>query len=79
MGRIVSPCILVCQLDRASGWCLGCGRTGDEIAAWPRLDEATRERLMAHLPPRLAALRLPADPQSRKAEGERRAMRQRLA
>ena len=79
MGRTVSPCILVCQLDRATGWCLGCGRSGDEIAAWPRLDDRTRERLMAALPPRLAALGLPADPAARKNEGERRAMRQRLA
>ena len=77
-GRVPSPCIDVCQLERASGWCLGCGRTGDEIAAWPRLDDAARDRMTARLPARLAALGLPADPAARREEGERRARKQRM-
>jgi predicted Fe-S protein YdhL (DUF1289 family) len=39
---VPSPCIQVCRIDRASGWCEGCQRSLDEIAAWSRLDEAGR-------------------------------------
>ena len=30
-----TPCMGVCQLDPATGWCRGCWRTLDEIAGWP--------------------------------------------
>lgn len=32
----VSPCINICSLD-SEGYCRGCFRTRDEIAAWVRL------------------------------------------
>lgn len=34
---VLSPCISVCRVDADSGWCEGCLRTLDEIAAWSRL------------------------------------------
>jgi predicted Fe-S protein YdhL (DUF1289 family) len=37
-----SPCINVCQMDAATGWCGGCLRSLDEIARWPSLDEIAR-------------------------------------
>ena len=77
-GRIKSPCNDVCQLDWKSGWCLGCGRNGAEIAAWPRITDEERDRVMALLPARLEALGLPTDPAARREEGERRARKQRL-
>jgi predicted Fe-S protein YdhL (DUF1289 family) len=77
-GGVLSPCNDVCQLDGTSGWCLGCGRTGAEIAAWPRLSDEERQRLMALMPARLEALGLPADPDARRQEGERRAREQRM-
>lgn len=51
-----SPCIQVCVLDRVTGHCIGCGRTGEEIGAWPWMPDATRARLLALLPARIAAL-----------------------
>lgn len=54
---IKSPCTLVCTLDVATGWCLGCGRTGDEIARWTAMDDAGRETVMRLLPERTARLR----------------------
>lgn len=30
-----TPCMGVCQLDPANGWCRGCYRTLEEIAGWP--------------------------------------------
>ena len=52
-----SPCTGVCSIDAASGWCIGCGRTLDEIARWGATDDADRDRVMAQLAERLAALR----------------------
>lgn len=33
-GGVPSPCINVCRMDDATGWCEGCLRTIDEIVAW---------------------------------------------
>jgi predicted Fe-S protein YdhL (DUF1289 family) len=39
---VPSPCISVCRIDAASGLCVGCLRTLDEIAAWSGLDDDAR-------------------------------------
>jgi predicted Fe-S protein YdhL (DUF1289 family) len=56
MSDILTPCQKVCILDPSSGLCRGCGRTGDEIAAWSRMNNADRMRVMALLPARLSTL-----------------------
>jgi predicted Fe-S protein YdhL (DUF1289 family) len=58
-----SPCIRLCVLDPATGLCEGCGRTGDEIAAWGGLSEPERRRIMAGLPARLDAAYPPPRPE----------------
>jgi predicted Fe-S protein YdhL (DUF1289 family) len=50
-----SPCINVCQMDEASGWCKGCLRTIDEIVVWSRLSDAQRAAVLGQLPQRRAA------------------------
>jgi uncharacterized protein len=50
---IESPCILVCSIDLASGYCFGCGRTRDEIAGWLTMQPDERRAVMAALPGRL--------------------------
>ncbi|HLX29328.1 MAG TPA: DUF1289 domain-containing protein [Casimicrobiaceae bacterium] len=40
--RVASPCISVCRIDDATGLCVGCFRTLDEIAAWGALDDEAR-------------------------------------
>lgn len=47
-----SPCINICRMHAGTGWCEGCLRTIDEIAAWSRLDEAGRRAVLASLPAR---------------------------
>lgn len=49
---IVTPCVKVCAVDGASGYCLGCRRTLPEIAGWARLSDAERDAVMAALPDR---------------------------
>ena len=56
MTRISSPCIRVCILDKATGLCEGCGRTGPEIARWWRMSEDERLAIMAELEGRMRRL-----------------------
>ena len=46
---IDSPCINICKLDPATGLCLGCKRTLDEIAHWTDYSEAERRRVLEHV------------------------------
>ena len=54
-AAVPSPCINVCQMDAATGWCSGCLRTLDEIGGWSRLDEAGKRAVWLDLPERRAA------------------------
>lgn len=54
-AEIESPCRKLCVLDRPSGLCLGCFRSGEEIAGWTRLSPEGRRAVMADLPRREAA------------------------
>ena len=52
-----SPCNKICTIDAATGWCRGCGRTLDEIAAWSTAGEAGQRAIVERLPARLARLK----------------------
>ncbi|MFO7854749.1 MAG: DUF1289 domain-containing protein [Paracoccaceae bacterium] len=54
---IESPCIKLCVLHPGAKLCLGCLRSGDEIAAWTRLTPERRREIMDQLPSRAATLR----------------------
>jgi predicted Fe-S protein YdhL (DUF1289 family) len=54
---VASPCIGVCTMDAASGWCAGCLRTLDEIAAWSQLPEAAKRAVWVQLSARRVAWR----------------------
>ena len=54
MSEIPSPCTNVCTIDAAAGWCAGCLRTIDEIAAWGSLDTTARRTVWKQLPARRA-------------------------
>ncbi|MEM9668109.1 MAG: DUF1289 domain-containing protein [Pseudomonadota bacterium] len=54
---IISPCIKVCAVDAATGWCLGCGRTMSEIGGWVHLGEDGRAKVMDDLPDRMDQLK----------------------
>ena len=56
MSDIPSPCVAVCQIDRESGYCLGCWRTIEEIAGWARFDSTERLRIVNELHDRRGAL-----------------------
>ena len=46
---VPSPCNSVCRIDADTGWCQGCFRTLDEIAAWGRLEDGGKRVLWQEL------------------------------
>jgi uncharacterized protein len=54
-AAVPSPCIDVCRMDAATGWCEGCQRTLSEIAAWGGLDDDRKRTVWQQLPARRAA------------------------
>jgi uncharacterized protein len=51
---VASPCTSVCRMDARTGWCEGCARTLDEIAAWSVMSDDEKRAVC-----RALALRLP--------------------
>ena len=52
---VPSPCTNVCRMDRRTGWCEGCGRTIDEIAAWGGMDDDAKRAVLAAVAVRRAS------------------------
>ncbi len=46
---VPSPCISVCTMNPDTGWCNGCYRTLDEIAAWSRMPDAHKREVWRQL------------------------------
>jgi predicted Fe-S protein YdhL (DUF1289 family) len=46
---IETPCVKVCEIDRATRLCTGCGRSLAEIAAWSTMCRDERRRIMRTL------------------------------
>jgi predicted Fe-S protein YdhL (DUF1289 family) len=54
---MISPCVRICTIDDDKRFCVGCGRTLEEIGRWTSYSEAERRQIMDLLPARLAAMR----------------------
>ena len=54
--EVDSPCVKLCALHPAEGICVGCYRTGAEIAAWSKMTPQERRDLMETLPDRAGRL-----------------------
>lgn len=70
VATVISPCIGVCKIDRATGLCSGCLRDLSEIGAWRDADDALRLRILERIARRRAArlglaVPLPAPPDQR--------------
>ena len=51
-SSLPSPCVDVCRMHAASGWCEGCCRTLDEIAEWSTLQDRAKLLVWKQLPQR---------------------------
>jgi uncharacterized protein len=52
--QVASPCTDVCEMDAGTGYCRGCFRTLEEIAAWSVLDAEGKIAVLTALPARRA-------------------------
>lgn len=50
--EVESPCRNICVIHPESGLCIGCYRTGAEIADWSRLTSEARRAVILELPSR---------------------------
>jgi hypothetical protein len=50
---VPSPCVSVCRMDMNTGYCEGCRRTLDEIAAWGRMGDDDKRQVWAEIGKRL--------------------------
>ena len=53
---IETPCVKVCVVDPETQFCIGCGRTRGEIAAWIGMSPEDRHIIIEALPERVATL-----------------------
>lgn len=53
-GEVASPCVSICEMSPHNGFCVGCYRTLDEIAAWSVLPVAAKRAIVEALPARRA-------------------------
>ena len=54
--EIETPCVKLCVIEPESGFCIGCGRTRDEIGSWLGMSVAARREVIATLPERVENL-----------------------
>jgi len=53
---IETPCVKICVVDPETGFCIGCGRTRDEIAGWLGFEPAQRHAIIGRLDERVRGL-----------------------
>lgn len=71
-GPVASPCISVCRMDEASGFCVGCWHTCDEIARWAMASDAERLEILARLRQRRRAAGVTSERDRRRDDPGRR-------
>jgi predicted Fe-S protein YdhL (DUF1289 family) len=57
--RVKSPCVNVCVMEVAGGYCRGCARSLDEITDWVRYSDRERQAVIDALPGREVELITP--------------------
>jgi len=56
MTAIETPCVRICVIDETTGFCIGCGRTLEEIGSWMSYTAEERRTVMAGLEKRLSKI-----------------------
>ena len=49
MTEVQSPCIGICELDIETGFCVGCFRTREEVAAWGTASIEIKQQILERL------------------------------
>ncbi len=51
ISKVISPCIKICTLQ--NNFCIGCGRSTQEIAEWSKATSERKKQILERLPDRL--------------------------
>ena len=51
ISKVVSPCVKICTLQ--DDFCIGCGRSTQEIAEWSKASDKKKRDILERLPDRL--------------------------
>ena len=46
---VPSPCVAICQMDEANRFCIGCGRTLDELRDWIIMTADEKRAVLARI------------------------------
>lgn len=57
---VQSPCVKVCSIDPKTGWCIGCGRSREEIAGWSTMSDAKKALVLDNVAERPKGLTMAA-------------------
>jgi uncharacterized protein len=71
MSKLIeTPCTKICVIDPVTSFCIGCGRSGNEVAGWINYTPAERRGVMMDLPHRLARMTIssPRAPRERQRQ-----------
>ena len=52
-GYVPSPCVCICTMDSATGLCIGCWRTIEEIAGWSGMSDEEKRQVWQRLAERV--------------------------
>ena len=55
-GSLRSPCVSICRIEPATGYCVGCHRTIDEIADWGTMSDDRKRGVWQQIRQRRSAL-----------------------
>ncbi len=48
-SSVPSPCVAICQMDEANRFCIGCGRTLDELRDWIIMTADEKRAVLARI------------------------------
>lgn len=66
---VASPCAGVCKLDAGRAFCVGCLRTIEDIASWPRANAAQQRAILCRAAERAHAEMFSENPRHKKVCG----------
>ncbi|MDC0215472.1 DUF1289 domain-containing protein [Candidatus Pelagibacter sp.] len=49
LKKIISPCEGICSINKKSNFCIGCGRTIEQISKWSNFNETKKKKIILQI------------------------------
>ena len=53
LKKITSPCVGICSINKNNDFCIGCGRTIDQISKWSNFNETEKKKIILQIKNRI--------------------------